>query len=398
MISVRLLGAGSGVPWKELVEMVGADPASVPRLQKRDRICLLLASSLSSPAATILKQCMLSGGADALVHREVITCAAQSSDAVVYGVPSALIRGCDSLSGQPFGLTKLAERIRALLESPDLPRSVTINSKVLFYTEKPLIMGILNTTPDSFSDGGSYSTVDEAVNRALFMAENGADIIDVGGESTRPGSLPVPEKEQIERTVPVIRGIREKSDVPISIDTTLPGVAEAACAAGAGLINSIDAMETPGITCLAAGLKVPVCIMHMKGIPETMQQNPEYGDVAGEVTNYLLKRVKRLCEKGIDRRKIIVDPGIGFGKTLEHNLSLIRSMAAIRMETGCRVLLGHSRKSFLGMLTDVNNPAERDWLTHLVTVLSKDADFVRVHDVRGTSLALKTAKALESFS
>jgi len=229
------------------------------------------------------------------------------------------------------------------------------------------------------------------------MKDQGACIIDIGGESTRPGSQPVSAGEQIARVIPVIKGIRAESDIPISIDTCIPDVAEAALESGAGMINSINGMETPGMAELAAGYCVPVCVMHMQGTPESMQNRPRYRDASGEIADYLLSRVIHLGETGIPRERILVDPGIGFGKSLENNLDLLRSLEWIGIHTGCRVLLGHSRKSFLGILSGIENPSERDALTHVASVLVAGADVLRVHDVKGTATSFKVAEALGVF-
>ena len=339
---------------------------------------------------------MLAGGADALVHREVLTCRVQESRAIIYGTPATLLRGCDSLDGQPFGLGLLAGRIRNCLNEDARPVYLEVNNRKLEYSNIPLIMGILNITPDSFSDGGTFSSSEEAARRAVEMESAGAAIIDIGGESTRPGSRAVSSEEQIERVIPVIHAIRKVSQVPISVDTCLPDVAESAIEAGAGMINSIDGLETPGMADLAVSLKIPVVIMHKRGIPETMQIDPGYRDAPEEVGNYLLSRVEALVEAGLSRDLIIVDPGIGFGKRLKDNLAVIRSLERLGHLTGCRVLLGHSRKSFLGEITGIHPAGNRDAVSHAVTVLSKGADMVRVHDVEGTVATMQVADAIQT--
>ncbi len=394
MSSIRLLSSGHGIPWEMLVDFVGADLGCLPRVTLRDRIAVILIDDLPSPAASILKQCMLSGGADALVHREVLTCRIDKSRAVVYGTPAMLYRGCDSLKNQPFGLDSMAMQIRKLIEGSALPASVEVNKSKLTYSVAPLIMGILNITPDSFSDGGSYSSPEVAANQAVVMEKSGAHIIDIGGESTRPGARSVTAREQRSRVLPVIEAIRQRTEVPISIDTCIPEVAEAAVKAGAGMINSINAMETPGMIELAASLGLPVVLMHMKGTPHTMQNGPFYGDAPQEIAHYLLCRVEVLVKAGLPREKILVDPGIGFGKRQEDNLALIHALEWIGIHTGCRVLLGHSRKSFLKGITGIDQADQRDSVSHIVTVMAEGADVVRVHDVPGTIAALKLSDLL----
>ncbi len=394
MSSTRLLSSGRGLPWESLIDLVGADTGCLPRVSLRDRIITIRIDELPCPAASILKQCMLSGGADALVHREVLTCRTEETRAVVYGTPATLLRGCDSLDGQPFNLGAVANRLREYIAKDTRQDFLLVNKRKLVFSETPLIMGILNVTPDSFSDGGSYSSPRDAANKAVEMEKAGAAIIDIGGESSRPGSKAVSAEEQQARVVPVIQAIRERTQVPISIDTCTPEVAEAAVTAGAGMINSIDGMESPGMAELAVSMGLPVVIMHKKGAPETMQTNPFYGDAPAEIGHYLLFRVEALVKAGIPREMILVDPGIGFGKRLEDNLVLIRSLEWIGFLTGCRVLLGHSRKSFFKGIAGIDQADRRDSVTHIVTVMSDGADMVRVHDVQGTAAALKVSAAL----
>ncbi|MCP4648155.1 MAG: dihydropteroate synthase [bacterium] len=306
------------------------------------------------------------------------------------------MRGSNSLLNQPFGLSTIAEQIKKCIEPADKPNTLQVNNIELRYTENPLIMGILNVTPDSFSDGGIYSSAEEAAGIAILMEKQGASVIDVGGESTRPGSLPVSAGEQLARVVPVIKAIRKETAVPISIDSCIPEVVKAAVRAGAGMINSIDALESPGMLELAVSLGLPVVLMHMKGIPETMQANPSYRDAPTEIAHYLQTRVECLVTRGLPREMIIVDPGIGFGKRLEDNIALIHSLDWIGRTTGCRVLLGHSRKSFLGTVSGIKKADQRDSVTHLVTALSSGADIIRVHDVPGTVTSIKVSNALRN--
>jgi len=245
-----------------------------------------------------------------------------------------------------------------------------------------VVMGVLNVTPDSFSDGGQFFDSGRAVERGLQMAADGAEIIDVGGESTRPGSASVSDDEQIERVVPVIKALCKKIDVPISIDTYKLEVAKAALEAGAGMINDITAFSDERMAELAAEHEVPVVLMHMQGTPATMQIEPKYEDVVSEVLQFLLERARRAEDAGIDRKKIFIDPGIGFGKTLEHNLLLLRNIDKF-VASGYRVLIGTSRKSFIGKLTGREKPSERRFGTAATVALCAAAgvSIVRVHDV-----------------
>jgi dihydropteroate synthase len=252
------------------------------------------------------------------------------------------------------------------------------------------IMGILNATPDSFSDGGKFDTYETAVAQGAKLVEDGAHILDIGGESSRPFSKPVSEQEELDRVIPVIETLSKRIDVPISIDTVKSNVAREALNAGAAMINDISAFEKdPAMADLASQKDVPVVLMHMKGTPETMQVNPDYGDLMLEITRYLSLRAAYAMEKGIPKKNIILDPGIGFGKTIEHNLVLINHLDKI-CALGYPILLGPSRKSFIqNILTrkecspiEPNNiKVEYGTLAAVATSVLKGAHIVRVHDV-----------------
>lgn len=257
------------------------------------------------------------------------------------------------------------------------------------------IMGILNITPDSFSDGGEFDQLDVAVKHALDMQAEGADIIDIGGESTRPGAQPVSEEQEIQRVVPVIEAIREKSDVLISVDTGKPAVMRAAIQAGAGLVNDVNALRAKGAVECCAEFDVPVCLMHMKGEPRTMQQNPEYEDVVGEVRAFLQERIRACIEAGIRKEHIVIDPGFGFGKTLDQNVTLFNQLDAI-CELDFPVLVGISRKSMLGMILD--RPVDERLMGSVaaaVIAYNKGARLFRVHDVAATYDALRICTAVD---
>jgi dihydropteroate synthase len=258
-----------------------------------------------------------------------------------------------------------------------------------------IIMGVLNVTPDSFSDGGQFLDTNKAIEHGLEMAAEGAAIIDIGAESTRPGAEPVSINEQIRRVVPVIESLCKKIDVPISIDTNRSEVAEATLEAGAAIINDITALSDERMGDLAAEKQVPVILMHMQGTPENMQIEPKYKDVVGEVLGFLLNRAKRAEEFGIPKEKIFIDPGIGFGKTLEHNLELLRNIDKF-VTAGYRVLVGTSRKSFIGKITGKENPADRIFGTAASVALCVAAgvSIVRVHDVKEMIDVLKVANAI----
>ncbi len=259
---------------------------------------------------------------------------------------------------------------------------------------RPRVMGVLNITPDSFSDGRKFLSVDAALRRARQMVEEGVDIIDVGGESTRPGAAAVAEQEELDRVIPVIRFLAEWIPVPLSIDTSKPRVMSEAVAAGAGLINDVKALRAPGALTAASEAKVPVCLMHMQGEPRSMQAAPRYEDVTREVNDFLRERIAACMEAGITADRLLVDPGLGFGKTLEHNITLMRNLRVFS-ELGAPVLVGISRKSMLGALLDA--PVDRrlyGGLAAAVLAVAQGARLIRTHDVKPTVDALKVAEAL----
>ena len=245
-----------------------------------------------------------------------------------------------------------------------------------------LLMGVLNVTPDSFSDGGKFFDHDKAIEQGIKMAADGAAIIDVGPESTRPGAEPVTAAEQIRRAIPVIEKFAKKTKTCISIDTTNYEVAKAALDAGANIINDITALADERMAQLAAERKTPVILMHMQGTPRTMQVKPKYKDVVREVLKFLLDKTKQAEKFGIPKQRIFIDPGIGFGKTVEHNLQLLANIDKF-VKTGCRVLVGPSRKRFIGKITGKEDPADRNFGTAAAVALcaASGVSIVRVHDV-----------------
>ena len=259
-----------------------------------------------------------------------------------------------------------------------------------------IIMGVLNVTPDSFSDGGQFLDTDKAIEHGLKMAAEGAAIIDIGAESTRPGAEPVTVDEQIRMVVPVIEALCKRIKVPISIDTSRSEVAKAALQAGAAMINDITALNDERTGELAAEQQVPVVLMHMQGTPATMQAEPKYQNVVGEVLQFLLERAQRAEEFGIPKERIFIDPGIGFGKTLEHNLELLRNIDKF-VATGYRMLVGTSRKSFIGKITGREKPSDRIFGTAASVALcvTGGVSIVRVHDVAEMVDVVKVANKLK---
>lgn len=259
----------------------------------------------------------------------------------------------------------------------------------------PLVMGILNVTPDSFSDGGQFTSVDTALEHASDMMSYGVDIIDIGGESTRPGADPVSASEEQDRVLPVIEAILSEFSMPVSIDTSKPEVITAAVNAGAVMINDVRALTEPGALEAAAQCDVPVCLMHMQGQPENMQNAPEYEDVITDVADYLRDRMKHAVAAGIKAGQIILDPGFGFGKSTRHNFSLLKDLSRLT-ELNCPLLVGLSRKSMIDAI--INKPAEQRVSASIalaVMAAERGANILRVHDVAATVDALAMVKALQ---
>jgi dihydropteroate synthase len=263
-----------------------------------------------------------------------------------------------------------------------------------FELDRPLVMGVVNVTPDSFSDGGRYFTAARALAHAREMVAAGADLIDLGGESTRPGAAPVPEADEIARVIPICEALA-RDGVAVSVDTRKPAVMRAAIAAGAAMINDVCALAAPGAIEACAAADVGVCLMHMQGDPQTMQQAPAYRDVVAEVRDFLAGRAAACVAGGIGRDRIVLDPGFGFGKTVAHNLALLRALPEL-VATGYPVLAGLSRKSMLGQIT--GRPVDERMAASIAAALAavaRGATLLRVHDVRETIDAVKVWLAVE---
>ena len=265
----------------------------------------------------------------------------------------------------------------------------------LLRLDVPRVMGIVNVTPDSFSDGGAHATAGDAVAHGLRLAEEGADVLDVGGESTRPGASEVPLDEELRRVLPVVERLAKETSLPISIDTSKPEVMRAAVAAGAGMINDVSALRGDGALEAAAALGVPVVLMHMLGEPRSMQDAPVYDDVVAEVHRFLAERIFAAEMAGIDKKRIVVDPGFGFGKTLEHNLVLLAQLERFA-ELGVPVMAGLSRKQGIGALTGRGEPRERvhGSVAAALVAAQRGARLLRVHDVAATVDAMKVWNAV----
>ncbi len=380
---------------------IGVCQGGIDAMEGKARTLVIKVAGATVPAAHVLKQQMLSLGGDAAVAKDVITHAVDSTDVLIMGTPRQMRELTRKLSWQPFGLPELGERIVELLDTLDGPGGSVLRAGryTLDLGERVHIMGIINTTPDSFSDGGDYLTPTAAVERALAMIEEGADIIDIGGQSSRPGSEPVTEDEELRRVMPVIERLVDEWDGPLSIDTCRARVADEALKTGASIVNDITAFTAePRIGRVAADAGAAAVLMHMQGTPLAMQENPSYGDLMGEVAFFLEAAIERATSAGVGDDQIAVDPGIGFGKTTEHNLAILKRLPELAV-LGKPILVGPSRKSFIGNVLDlpVGERLEGTLATAAYAV-AQGARIIRVHDVRPTARAVRIVEACISSS
>jgi len=339
---------------------------------------------VSGKAANLLKQEALALGAECAVARSVAAFDNAPQSVVLIATIKQHRALAKKLRAQPFGLPELAEQVLAAIEAydADCASVLRVGRHELALGQRTLVMGIINVTPDSFSGDGIAGRPEDAVAQAQRFADEGADILDVGGQSTRPGSDEVSAEAERERVLPVVEGIAAEVDLPISVDTDKAEVASAALDAGAGMVNDVQALRGEGMLELAADRQVPVCLMHMLGSPRTMQEQPEYDDLMADIYRFLSGRVQACVEAGIPRGDIMVDPGIGFGKTVNDNLTLLRRLREFR-SLGCPVLIGTSRKSTIGKVLDLP-PDERveGTAAACACAITNGADIIRVHDVR----------------
>lgn len=351
-------------------------------------------------AVNILKQEMLARGGDVVTSRDTLTKTEGTTDVIIEGPYKSFESLVPKLKMQPFGLKDLSVELEVFLKDHKNIRnkkSFTIGGKKFDLASDILVMGILNITPDSFFDGGKYNRKDEAVKRIREMITGGADIIDIGGMSSRPGSKPVSREEELERTIPVVEYINKNFDTLISIDTYRSETAREAVLAGAHMVNDISAFTMDkDMAGVVADKGVSVVLMHMQGTPENMQENPQYENVVDEIYQYIDRKAESAINIGVSPEKIIIDPGIGFGKTLEHNLSILNKISEFRV-MGYPVMIGASRKSFIGSILDL--PVEERLEGSLaVAVWSaiNGVNILRVHDVAETVRSVKIARSIIS--
>ena len=345
--------------------------------------------------ANIIKQTALTTGTDCAVHREVITGKVDISDCILSGSVSQLVKIAEKLKYQPFKLNILSEQIKKLVSL--LPDSLYVRDISIEWGKKTYIMGILNITPDSFSDGGEYFGTDKAIEHYKSLVQDGADFIDIGGESTRPFSKKVSAQEEQSRVVPIIKKIREfDQNTVISIDTRNASTARSAITAGADIINDVSALDwDENMINVLKDTKAPVVLNHSKGSPDVMQNDTCYTDVVDEIFDYLYKKIDFLVTNGIEQNKIIVDPGIGFGKSTEQNFEIIKRIEEFK-SLGCPVLVGHSRKNFISETIESKDNSVLDTATLILSQMlaDKKVDIIRVHNVKQHNILQKLNQSL----
>ena len=387
--------------YNEIKEMVNPTDIGAKKVSEKGIHFNILVKNLKNIAANILKQEMLSLGADCVVPKDALDLSIPYCNVILTGNLKHFRLLSAKLKLQPFGLKTLGKEILKTIENyyREEFKLYSKDREILLKKEKTYIMGILNVTPDSFSDGGEYFSIDKALKRVEEMVEEGADFIDVGGESTRPGAKKVPLDEELKRVIPVIENISKKfPEIPISIDTYKAKVAKEAISAGAWIVNDISGLQfDEEMVKVINNEKVPVIIMHIKGTPENMQKNPTYKNLISEIFEYLKKSIDKIAENGGDTQNVIIDPGIGFGKTFDHNLEILNRLSEFK-SFGLPILIGASRKSFIGAILNEQDPKKRVIGSLSVAAISsiKGAKILRVHDVKKTYEVLKVADCIRN--
>ncbi len=366
---------------REALERARVSKGGIDIMEKKALFRIVRVKDLNLRASSILKQEMLARGGEVAISREVYEWRGEQADCVLMGTLGQFERLMPKLRAQPFGLRSLADSIETALRNHDA--GPPIGPPGLEFSAPPLVMGILNVTPDSFSDGDAYGDLEGAVRAGLKMAEEGAALLDVGGESSRPGSDPVPLELELERVLPVVKALAPELPGRISVDTCKSRVAADALANGAYMINDISALRMdPEMIAVVRDAECPVVLMHMLGEPKTMQENPVYDDVVDELYQFFVERLNWAVDNGLKEENLLIDPGLGFGKTTAHNLEILRDLAGFR-SLGRPIVVGASRKRFLGEILGIDDARERDAATAATTVMAgiAGAHVVRVHQV-----------------
>ncbi len=397
--SARALAISTPEQARFELERIGADPAGVTMMAGKMFTRCLRVNSLQCRQANILKQEMLAIGGDAAVARGTVACSIDRTDTILIGTDKQLRLLCGKLLAQPFGLPALASTLTKLLDDISRPSGKWCTPRREFSLQRPLIMGILNLTPDSFSDGGRHNNHESAVEHAIKMEADGADIIDIGGESTKPGAQPVSADEELDRIMPVLEKLSGRLQCAISVDTWKSGVAKSALSAGAEIINDISGLGfDPGMAKVLASGNAAVVLMHTRGKPDSMQSDTEYVDLMDEIATGLRDCVAKASSAGIKNDCIAIDPGIGFGKDTAGNLEILRRLSELK-SLGLPILVGTSRKSFIGTVLGEAYASERLYGTAATVALSvaNGASILRVHDVRAMRQTADMARAISQI-
>jgi dihydropteroate synthase len=374
--------------------LAGVSEVGMKVMDKRALFRTVRVSGLGIREVNLLKQELTSRGGDVAVSEDLFQWMKENGGCLLMATAAQFERLLPRLKGPDTGLRELAESIETALRNYSEP--IPLCHPGLHLDQAPLLMGILNVTPDSFSDGGSYKDVDSAVLHALEMVARGAALVDVGGESTRPGSEPAHEPDELKRIMPVIEALARPLHGRLSIDTYKARVAAEALAAGAFMVNDVSALRADkDMVAVVRDAGCPVTLMHMQGDPKTMQEHPIYRDVVGDVYTFFLERLNWAVDNGLSEQNLLIDPGIGFGKTTAHNLELLRNLEAFR-SLGRPVVVGASRKRFLGELLGIEAPRQRDRATAATTTMAvlAGAHVVRVHEIAGNREAALVARAV----
>ncbi len=377
------------------MKKVGVDPIGIKLMERKSLHFNLKVEGIDPRTANLLKQEMLSLGGDVAVDGRGLDCSAQQTDALIMGTQNHFEKLILKL-GQYPDLQSLGQSIKETIRNiSKIQFAIHCRKKTLTLGKRTLLMGVLNVTPDSFSDGGLFFDKEKAIAHGIRMVEEGADVIDIGGESTRPGSKPLELEEELRRVIPVIESLSKETDVPISIDTYKSDVAQRAIAAGAEIINDISALRfDPNLAQVAARENIPLILMHIRGTPETMQKNIYYESLFSEILQYLKGSIQIAESAGVDPQQIIVDPGIGFGKTVEDNLLIIKNLFEFRI-LGKPILLGTSRKSFIGKILNAETGGRLEGtLSSIAIGVLNGAHFIRSHDVLQAKKAIAVADAI----
>jgi len=378
------------------MESIAVDQAGIGIMATKGDFLILKTDPLTFPAANILKQQMLSIGGECAVSRDVATGKAPATPVILMANRRQYMRLTECLRQQSFGLAEIGNEIEKYLVESGRRRTIRIGSNEYQAGQKTLVMGILNVTPDSFFDGGKHSDADAAVAAALQMEADGADLIDIGGESTRPGSDSVAAETEIARLLPVLEQLQSRLKIPISVDTYKSAVADRVLAAGAEIINDISGLNFDiGMAETIARYDAGIVLMHIKGTPKNMQVDPHYDNLIDEILVYLSDAINQARQAGIKSSKIMIDPGIGFGKTPEDNYRILRYLEEFR-SLGYPILIGPSRKSFIGQVLGLP-PGERleGTLAAVTAAVLNGAEIVRVHDVKAAVRAVKIADTIK---